>query len=99
MAEALRAHLQQESAASPSGPAGAVAEAPPAVYAVAEVAAARRERLRAEATLPLEERLRRAEELGRLARAAQARRPRSVIIIFESYEDFYEWRKSRLIGA
>jgi heme-degrading monooxygenase HmoA len=49
--------------------------------------------------LPPEERLRRAEELGRLARQAQTRGPRKVIIIFDSYEDFYEWRKSRLIGA
>jgi hypothetical protein len=72
---------------------------PPASYAAAEVAEARRRRLRSEAALPPEERLRRAEELGRLARQAHARGPRRVIIIFDSYEDFYEWRKSRLIGA
>jgi len=87
VAEALRAHLERDAGAAP------------AAYAAAEVAEARRRRLRAEAALPPEERLRRAEQLGRLARAVQARRPRSVIIIFESYEDFYEWRKTRLIGA
>ncbi|KPK81050.1 MAG: hypothetical protein AMS25_08030 [Gemmatimonas sp. SM23_52] len=99
MAEALRAHLRQDDPATASPPARAVTEAPLAAYAAAELAKARRERLRAEAALPTEERLRRAEELGHLARQAQARGPRRVIIIFDSYEDFYEWRKSRLIGA
>ncbi len=99
VAEALRAQLVPEEGATPSSPAGAVAEAPPATHAAAELAEARRSRLRAEVALPPEERLRRAEELGRLARQAQPRGPRRVIIIFDSYEDFYEWRKSRLIGA
>ena len=99
VAEALRAQLVQHEGATPLSPAGAVAEAPPATYAAVDVAEARRSRLRAELALPPEERLRRAEELGRLARQAQPRGPRRVIIIFDSYEDFYEWRKSRLIGA
>ncbi|MHC4236138.1 MAG: ribbon-helix-helix protein, CopG family [Planctomycetota bacterium] len=98
VAEALRAHLLRDEAGAASAPAPSVAE-PAASYAAAEVAEARRSRLRSEAALPPEERLRRAEELGRLARQAQARGPRRVIIIFDSYEDFYEWRKSRLIGA
>jgi hypothetical protein len=72
---------------------------PPASHAPAEVAEARRSRLRSEAALTPEERLRRAEQLGRLARQAQRRAPRKAIIIFESYEDFYEWRRCRLIGA
>ncbi|MEE8191726.1 MAG: ribbon-helix-helix domain-containing protein [Gemmatimonadales bacterium] len=91
VAEALRAQLVQHEGATPSSPA--------ATQAAAELAQARRSRLRAEVALPPEERLRRAEELGRLARQAQPRGPRKVIIIFDSYEDFYEWRKSRLIGA
>ncbi len=99
VAEALRAHLAPGEGLTPSPPGGAVAEAPAAAYAAAELAEARRSRLRAEVALPPEERLRRAEELGRLARRAQPRGPRSVIIIFDSYEDYYEWRKSRLIGA
>jgi hypothetical protein len=98
VAEALRAQLLQDEGGAPSAPAARVAE-PPASHAAAEVAEARRSRLRSEAALPPEERLRRAEELGRLARQAQTRGPRKVIIIFDSYEDFYEWRKSRLIGA
>jgi hypothetical protein len=99
VAEALRAHLQYDAGASPSVSAGAVAEAPPAAYAAPQVAESRRRRLRTDAALPPEERLWRAEQLGRLARRAQARGPRRAVIIFESYEDFYEWRKSRLIGA
>ena len=95
VAEALRAQLVQHEGATPSS----AAEAPPATHTAAEVAEARRSRLRAEVALPPEERLRRAEELGRLARQARPRGPRRVIIIFDSYEDFYEWRKSRLIGA
>ncbi len=91
VAEALRAQLVPHEGATPSSPA--------ATQAAAELAQARRSRLRAEVALPPEERLRRAEELGRLARQAQPRGPRKVIIIFDSYEDFYEWRKSRLIGA
>jgi hypothetical protein len=45
------------------------------------------------------ERLRRAEELGSLARQAQGRGRRQQAIGFESYEDFYEWKKRRLIGG
>ncbi len=72
---------------------------PPAAYAASEVEDARRRHLRAEATLSPGERLRRAEELGRLARRAQRRGRREQVIGFESYEDFYEWKKRRLIGA
>ncbi|HEY6224515.1 MAG TPA: hypothetical protein VIW26_12075, partial [Gemmatimonadales bacterium] len=59
----------------------------------------RRRHLATDLRLSPAERLRRAEELGRLARAAQRRRPRQQIIAFDSYEDYYEWRKTRLIGA
>lgn len=99
VAEALRAHLAPDYEATASLTAVDAAEAPSTTYAPAEVAQARRAHLRAEAALPPEERLRRAEELGRLAHLVHPRGPRKVIIIFDSYEDFYEWRKSRLIGA
>jgi hypothetical protein len=65
----------------------------------AEVAAARRRHLAAELAWPPAERLRRAEELARLARAARPRGPRAQVIGFDSYEDFYEWKKARLVGA
>ena len=89
VAEALRAHLLQDDGMTPPAPAMRVAE-PPASYAAAEVAEARRSRLRSEAELPPEERLRRAEELGRLAQRAQARGPRKVIIIFDSLEIIFQ---------
>ena len=76
-----------------------VREPPTIAYAASEVADARRRHLRAEAALPPGERLRRAEELGRMARQAQSRGQREQVIGFESYEDFYEWKKHRLIGA
>jgi ribbon-helix-helix CopG family protein len=88
--EALRAFVTTEPA---------VVREPVARHAVQEVADARRRHLAADLRLPPAERLRRAEELGRLARAAQRRRPRQQIIAFDSYEDYYEWRKTRLIGA
>ncbi len=46
------------------------------------------------------ERLRRAEELARLARQVRPRRGRRQQVIgFDSYEDFYEWKRARLAGA
>ena len=69
------------------------------VDVASEIAAARVSHLRAELRLAPEERLGRAEELGRLGRRAQHRAPRLQIIGFSSYDDFYEWRMARLIGA
>jgi predicted transcriptional regulator len=89
VAEALRAYL-----ASP------VVREPAVAYAAREVAEAKRLHLAADLRLSPEERLRRAEELGRLARTAQRRRPRQQIIGFDSYEDYYEWqRKAHLVGV
>lgn len=89
VAEALRTYF-----ATP------VVREPGVAYAAREVAAARRLHLATELRLPPAERLRRAEELGRLGRAAQHRRPRQQIIGFESYEDYYEWkRKAHLVGV
>ncbi len=76
-----------------------VVREPVARSAVREVADARRRHLATDLRLPPAERLRRAEELGRLARAAQRRGPRHQIIAFDNYEDYYEWRKTRLIGG
>lgn len=90
VAEALREQL--------TGGANTVRD-PAVTYAAREVADARRRHLKTDLRLPPEERLRRAEELGRLARSAQRRGPRQQIIGFNSYEDYYEWRKTRLIGG
>ena len=90
VAEALRRFV--------AGP-GAVREPEAPVYAAHEVAEARRRHLRAELALPAGERLRRAEELGHLARHAQRRGQRHQVIGFDSYEDFYEWRKARIVGV
>jgi predicted transcriptional regulator len=70
-----------------------------APYETEEVANSRRRHLAAELKLSPAERLRRAVELGRLARARQPRGPRAQIIGFDSYEDFYEWKKGRRAGA
>src|SRR6266496_1180571 len=65
---------------------------------VREVAEARRRHLLADLKLSPAERLRRAEELVRLARLVHPRRRRQQVIGFDSYEDFYEWKKARLVG-
>lgn len=90
VAEALRDVLKQ---------AATVVREPLTAYAAREVADARRRHLATDLRLPLEERLQRAEELGRLARSAQHRSSRQQIISFDSYEDYYEWRKTRLVGG
>jgi hypothetical protein len=112
VAEALRVYLGfGRGSPRPEGPvvpgpgagASAVRESAAPVYAAPEVAAeiaeARRRRLAAELSLPPEERLRRAEELGRLGRAMQPRGRRLQMIGFDSYEDYYAWRKIRLVGG
>lgn len=92
--EALRAYL--------SRPAGHnVSETAPLPYEVRQVADARRRHLESDLSLPPAERLRRAEELGRLARRGRrgGTSRRYQIIGFDSYEDFHEWKKGRLAGA
>lgn len=81
-----------------SGVVGVVRE-PPAANGARDVADARRFHAASGLHLSPAERLRRAEELGRLARTAQRRAPRQQVIAFGSYEDYYEWKKARLIGA
>jgi hypothetical protein len=80
--------------------AGVVREPEPVAYAVAEVAEARRRRLVRDLELPADERLRQAEELAQLGREQRARAARRHQVIgFDSYEDFYEWKKARHAGA
>ncbi len=72
----------------------------PAYAAVQEVADARRQHLLADLKRSPAERLRRVEELGRLARQVRPRRaPREQVIGFDSYEDFYEWKKAHRAGG
>ncbi len=92
--EALRAYLGR-----PAGGAWKVAESSPPPYEVRQVAEARRRHLESDLSLPPAERLRRVEELGRLARRAKGTSRRHQIIGFDSYEDFHEWKKGRRAGA
>jgi hypothetical protein len=98
MAEALRRFLAEPELRRARGP-GRVSAPNAPVYAASEVAEARRRHLAAEVALSPAERLRRAEELGRLARQAHPRGRRHQVIGFDSYQDFYQWKKGRLIGA
>ena len=94
--EALRAYLSR-----PTGGGPRVSESSPPPYEVRQVAEARRRHLESDLSLPPAERLRRAEELGRLARRGRrgGTSRRYQIIGFDSYEDFHEWKKGRLAGA
>ena len=106
MTEALRRYLEpmtpargvREEAAVPYAASPEPVRSPPvAVDAAAEVQAARERRLRSELALPALERLRRAEELARLG-APQAQSGVSLQGLgFDTYEAYYEWKKSRLI--
>ena len=72
----------------------------PAHAAVQEVANARRHHLLADLKRSPAERLRRAEDLSRLARQVRPRRGRrEQVIAFDSYEDFYEWKKAHRAGG
>jgi hypothetical protein len=86
--DALRAWL-----ATPA----AVGEEVRPAYGADAFGAARRTQLERDLARTPAERLAAAEQLARLARTAQprsrARQPRQQIIGFDSYEDFYEWKK------
>lgn len=89
VAEALRGYLRAPAVRDPA-----------LAYGAAEVAEAKRRHLAADLRLPPAERLRRAEELGRLARSARRHKGnRHQVIAFDTYEDFYEWQKARRVGA
>jgi len=94
--EALRAYL-----ATPArSPTAGVRESDAPVYAVQEVADARRRHLAADLKRSPAERLQRAEQLARLAREVRPRRAsRQQVVGFDSYEDFYEWKRARRAGG
>ncbi len=83
--------------ASLSAPFAAVVRAAVPAYGPDAVGAARRAQLERDLTRTPAERLAAAEQLARLARTAHPRspagKPRQQIIGFDSYEDFYEWKK------
>ena len=64
-----------------------------------EVAEARRQHLLTDLKLSPGERLRRASGLVQLAWHVHGRRKRAQVIGFDTYEDFYEWKKARRAGA
>jgi len=95
IAEAVRAYV----AAAPPPARVREVEAPP-YAAVQEVADVRRHHLLTDLKRSPAERLQRAEELSRLARQVRPLRGRRAQVIgFDSYEDFYEWKKARRAGA
>lgn len=106
LVEALRRFLEgparpshvREPAASPHAatPGPTTGTATP-VDVAAEVAASRLRRLRSEIALPPLERLRRAEGLARLGQISDLPRASAQVVGFDTYEDYYEWKKSRLI--
>lgn len=91
--EAVRAYLAAPAAARVREP-----DAP--AYAAPEVADARRRHLLADLKRSPAERLRRVEDLVRIGRQVRPRRSRRQQVIgFDSYEDFYEWKRARLAGG
>lgn len=91
IAEALRTYL----AAPPLEPAQ-VREAVRTAYGSDAVGSARRAQLEHDLARSPAERLRIAEEAARTARAiSPGRGRRHQIIGFDSYDDFYEWKKSQ----
>jgi hypothetical protein len=84
--DALRAYL--------ASPAAVREEARPA-YGSDPIGSARRAQLERDLARSPTERLRQAETANRLARARRPRRGRrQQIIAFDSYEDFWEWKKA-----
>ncbi len=98
IAEALR-RMQAGTGASP----GLVREAGTAspYFAVhEEMEVARDRRLRAALALSPAERLRQAGELLRLARAVRPARSRTQVIAFDTFEDYWLWKRAhRAAGA
>jgi len=101
LVEALREYLaaprSDHGVGEPVAHPYAASRAAPTVDAAAEVAASRQRRLRAEARLPELERLRRAEELAQLGRRTDHAGASAQIVGFDTYEDYYEWKRNRLI--
>jgi hypothetical protein len=84
--DALRSYL-----ATPA----AVREPAVPAYGTDPIGTARRDQLERDLARTPAERLRSAEQAARLARQARpARAARQQIIGFDSYEDFYEWKRA-----
>jgi Ribbon-helix-helix protein, copG family len=64
-----------------------------------EMAVAEERRLRAALALSPEERLRQAEELIRLARAVRPQRRRSQIIAFDTFEEYWQWKRANQVAG
>jgi ribbon-helix-helix CopG family protein len=95
VAQAIRAYV-----AAPPTAVTRVHEPDAPAYAVQEVAEAWRRHLLTDLKRSPEERLRRGEALGKLARQSRPRRgARRQVVGFDSYEDFYEWKKASRAGA
>ena len=97
LVEALRRFLEGPARPSHVREPAAPPYAATPVDVAAEVAASRLRRLRSEIALPPLERLQRAEELARLGQISNLPRASAQVVGFDTYEDYYEWKKSRLI--
>jgi Ribbon-helix-helix protein, copG family len=98
IAEALR--RAQGGIGAPPGLVREAAIASPYLAVHEELEAARDRRLRAALALSPAERLRQANELVRLARAVRPPRSRSQVIAFDTFEDFWLWKRAhRAAGA
>lgn len=95
VAEALR----QWDAGASAPPSRVVRESAVPLHEAPDVAAARHQHLVQDLQRTPAERLRRATDLARLARAERRGGPRTQIIGFDSYEDFYQWKRARRAGA
>jgi len=84
IADAIRAFLAAPSVVRESRPA----------YGGDDFGTARREQLASDLAMSPAERLHAAEEVARLAQRARRRGPRQQIVGFDSYEDFYEWKRA-----
>ncbi len=86
IADAIRAYLSRPTA---------VREASRSTYGADEFGAAARSQLHSDLQKTPAERLRHSEEVTRLARSLHPKRSsRQQIIGFDSYDEFYEWKKS-----
>jgi len=88
VAEAVRAYQPSD-----------VVREPTAAYGEGEFADATRKQLAADLRLSPAERLHSAEEIARIPRLVKPRHRRTQIIGFDSFEDYFEWKKARRAGA
>jgi predicted transcriptional regulator len=97
IAEALRA--ASEAGSSEASLRVVEPAAGPYAAIAGELRAADRRRLRAALALSPAERLRRAGELVRLARAARPSHGRVQIAAFETFEEFWRWKQANRVAA